>query len=105
MLTGKKYTHSTSILEKKDERITNYPNIAEVKEATLINSANAQAVLERLYSYYRSNEIVTTRVVINEQEVGQKIEIDTDFSGVKTGTIRRMNYTFTDEITAEVEIG
>ena len=105
LLKGKKYTHSTIILEKRDERITNHTNMAEIKDATLINVSNAQDVLDRLYAYYRNNETVTTRVIINEQEVGQVVQIDTDFAGTKTGTIRRMNYTFTDEITAEVEIG
>lgn len=104
-LSGKKYTHSTTIMEKVDERITNNTNIAEVKEATLINSENAQEVLERLYRYYRNNETVSTRVRVNEQEVGQMVSIDTGFAGSRTGTIRKMDFTFTGEVTAEVEIG
>ena len=57
-----------------------------------------------LYAYGYSKDKKDS-LIINEQEVGQMVQIDTDFAGTKTGTIRRMNYTFTDEITAEVEIG
>ena len=104
-LSGKKYIHATAILEKSDDRITSFTNIAEVKEATLINSDNAQDTLNRIYNYYRNNETITARVIVNEQEVGQMVQIDTDFARTKAGTIRRMDYTFTGEVTAEVEIG
>ena len=104
-LSGKKYIHATAVLEKNDERITSFTNIAEVKEATLINADNAQDTLNRIYNYYRSNETVDAKVIVNEQEVGQMVQIDTDFAGIKTGTIRRMDYAFTGEVTAEVEIG
>ena len=105
VLNGKKYNHSAVAITKEDERITNRKNIAEAKDATLINSANAQAALERLYDYCRSNETISAKVVVEEQEVGQRGTIPTVFAGEKTGTIRKMDFIFTESLFAEVEMG
>lgn len=104
-LTGKKYSHNTFTVLKEDAMITSYKNIAEVKDATLVNESNVNDVAERLFDYYRNNEYVTTKAIIDEQEVGQKVTIDTGYDGEKTGTIRKMDFAFTREINAEVTIG
>lgn len=104
-LTGKKYNHTSVAITKEDERVTSQKNIAETKEATLINAQNAQEALERLYNYCLSNETVSAKVVIDEQEVGQRGTIPTVFAGEKTGTIRKMDFIFTESISAEVEMG
>lgn len=105
VLSGKKFSHATVALLKEDERITNYKNVAEVKDATLVNPSNGQAVLERVYQYYRNNETISAKVVAKDREVGQRGTINTVFAGQKTGTIRKMDFTFANSVIAEVEMG
>ena len=49
VLTGLKYNHSTVSILKENPNVTQNKNIAEVKDATLVTSQNAQAVLDRVY--------------------------------------------------------
>lgn len=105
VLTGKKYTHLTTIHEKTNPNISQNENLVEVKEATLVNPKNVNEVLDRVYDYYSSNESVSCRVLLNEEELGDIVSVDTDFDGTRIGAIKKMDFTFTRELTAEVEIG
>lgn len=104
-LTGLKYNHSTVSLLKENPKVTQNKNIAEVKDATLVTVQNAQAVLERLYAYYSSNESVEFRAVMNEQELGDRVCVDTGFKGVMEGNITKLDFKFSRrKITAEVTV-
>lgn len=105
ILTGVKYNHSTVAILKENEKITQNKNIVEVTGATLVTSANAQAVLDRVYDYYSTNESVSFSAVIGEQELGDVVEVDTDFKGVMTGNITKLDFRFSrKKITAEVTV-
>jgi hypothetical protein len=105
LLTGKKYNHSTETVLKENPKITQNKNIAEVKEATLVTASNAQDVLERVYDYYSSNESISFSAVINDQELGNVVNVDTGFKGYKTGNITKLDLKFSRrEITAEVTV-
>jgi adenine specific DNA methylase Mod len=105
LLTGKKYNHSTETVLKENPKITQNKNIAEVKEATLVTASNAQDVLERVYYYYSSNESISFSAVINDQELGNVVNVDTGFKGYKTGNITKLDLKFSRrEITAEVTV-
>lgn len=105
ILTGKKYNHSTESIVKENPKITRNKNVAEVKEATLVTSSNAQTVLDRIYGYYSSNESIKFTAIINDQELGNAVEVDTGFCGLKTGNITRLDLKFSRrEITAEVTV-
>lgn len=104
-LSGKKYSHSTVTMLKENPNITQNKNIAEIKEATLVTAGNAQNVLERLYDYYSNNESVSFRAVIGEQELGERVTVETGFRGSKTGVITKLDFRFSrKEITAEVTV-
>ena len=105
VLTGKKYTHMTTLYEKTNPNISQNENLVEVKDATLVNPQNVNEVLNRVYDYYSSNESVSCRVLLNEEELGDIVSVDTDFDGTRIGAIKKMDFTFTREMTAEVEIG
>lgn len=105
VLTGKKYTHMTTLYEKANPNISQNENLVEVKDATLVNPQNVNEVLNRVYDYYSSNESVSCRVLLNEEELGDIVSVDTDFDGTRIGAIKKMDFTFTREMTAEVEIG
>lgn len=105
ILTGARYHHSTMTMIKENPKITQNKNTAEIQEATLVTSTNAQKVLDRVYDYYSQNESISCRVVVDGQELGSIVNIDTGFNGMKTGCITKMDFHFSrKKITAEVEI-
>lgn len=105
VLTGKKYHHYTFMISRENPNIFFNKNIKEVKEATLINKDNAQQALDRVYEYYQRAENVTCEVILEDKVIGQVIGIDTDYDGVKVGTIERINYSgIAQAIRAEVTI-
>lgn len=105
VLTGLKYSHSMISLLKENLKITQNKNIAEVKEATLVTAANAQEVLGRVYGYYSNNESVSFRAAINDQELGNRVNVTTGFRGIMTGTITKLDFKFSRrKITAEVTV-
>lgn len=104
ILTGKKYNHFTSTVIKENPNIIFNKNIKEVPEATLVHKGNATAVLDRVYEYYQHAENVVGNVLLGDKVIGQVVDIDTDYDGVKTGTIESVSYSFAGSIKAEVTI-
>lgn len=105
LLTGLKYDHSAVSMLKENPKITQNKNIAEVKEATLVTASNAQAVLDRVYGYYSSNESINFRAAINDQELGNRVNVATGFKGTMTGNITKLDFKFSRRrITAEVTV-
>lgn len=103
-LTGKKYDHRENVILKENPNISRNKNIYEVKDATLVTASNAQEVLDRVYEYYQNNESVSCRVLMDEEQLGDVVEVDTDFDGKRVGTITKVEPTFTRTMTAEVTI-
>jgi hypothetical protein len=103
-LTGKKYSHFTSTVIKENPNIIYNKNIKEVQDATLVYKGNATAVLDRVYEYYQHAENVICDVLLGDKVIGQVVDIDTDYDGVKTGTIESVSYSFAGSIKAEVTI-
>lgn len=105
LLTGLKYDHSAVSMLKENPKITQNRNIAEVKEATLVTASNAQTVLDRVYGYYSSNESINFRAAINDQELGNRVNVATGFKGTMTGNITKLDFKFSRRrITAEVTV-
>ena len=90
---------------KENPKITQNKNIAEVKEATLVTAGNAQAVLDRVYGYYSNNESISFRSTINDQELGNRVNVFTGFRGTMTGNITKLDFKFSRrKVTAEVTV-
>lgn len=104
VLTGAKYNHYTSTVLKENPNIIYNKNIKEVTDATLIYSGNAQEALERVYEYYQRAENVVGDVLLGDKLIGQVVDIDSGYDGVKTGTIESVSYSFAGSIKAEVTI-
>jgi hypothetical protein len=104
VLSGKKYSHYTSTIIKENPNIVFNKNIKEVQDATLVYSGNASTVLDRVYEYYQHAENVICDVLLGDKMIGQVVDVDTDYDGVKTGTIESVTYNFAGSIKAEVTI-
>jgi len=104
VLSGKKYIHNTFNINKDNDRVTHNRNIAEVKKATLVTKENMQEVLERIYNDCIKNESISCRLVVDNHELGDLVEIDT-FKGKRQGIITKLDFKFSrNEITAEAVI-
>ena len=104
LLSGKKYIHNTFSISRDNERITHNKNIAEIKEATLVTKENMQEVLNRCYDDCMKNESISCRLVANNHEIGDLVELDT-FKGKRQGIITKLDFKFSrNEITAEAVI-
>ena len=104
-LTGKKYNHLTNQIVKENPDIIYNKSIKEVTDATLINSGNAAAALERIYNYYQRAESVVGDVLLKEKKLGQVVSIRTGYDGERVGTIESVDYSFSSkEIKARVVI-
>lgn len=105
ILKGKKYDHRTVTVQKENPNISRNKNVVSVEAATLVTSRNASKVLGRVYDYYTNNRSTTFRAIMAERELGQVVTVDTDFDGVRQGTIEKSSLKFTrNEITAEVTV-
>lgn len=104
VLSGKKYVHNTFSISKDNERITHNKNVAEIKEATLVTKENMQEVLNRCYDDCMKNESISCRLVVDNHELGDLVELDT-FKGKRQGIITKLDFKFSrNEITAEAVI-
>ena len=104
ILSGKKYIHNMFSISKDNERVTHNKNIAEIKEATLVTKENMQEVLGRCYDDCMKNESISCRLVANNHELGDLVELDT-FKGKRQGIITKLDFKFSrNEITAEAVI-
>lgn len=104
VLSGKKYIHNTFNINKDNDRVTHNRNIAEIKKATLVTKENMQEVLERIYNDCVKNESISCRLVVDNHELGDLVELDT-FKGKRQGIITKLDFKFSrNEITAEAVI-
>lgn len=105
ILTGKRYNHLTNQIVKENPDIVFNKNIKEVTGATLIHSGNAAQALERIYAYYQRAESVVGDVLLGDKVIGQVVEADTAYDGMREGTLESIDYSFSkNSIRASVKI-
>ena len=106
VLNGKRYSVSTIVSSKMNPSLgaLDLQNIVELKNVTIINSSNIVEVRDKIYNYYTNNKRVNTKIVVGENKLGDKVNVDTLYEGTKTGTIERMSTTFTSSLASEVII-
>lgn len=105
VLTGKKYDHAIMTMLKEDPKVSQNKQIAEIDGATLVTASNAESVLERVYEKYRNNEKISFTGVITDQELGDRVQVDTGFKGKMEGVITKLDFRFSrKKITAEVTV-
>ena len=103
---GKTYYHTTSVTTKTNPEVTTQtkPNIVEVKEATLVNSENIEAVAQHVYDYYMRRQTQSVKIVMDSEAPGDYVKTPTMWSTNITGTIKSMNIRLSGIAAAECEI-
>jgi hypothetical protein len=84
---------TTRLIEKHNTEIAANvaKNIVEITDATLVTKDNAEQVLDRIYNYFLKNKIMKSEFVSENEQLGDNIRIQNEFSGEKTGTIITTN--------------
>lgn len=96
-LSAKAYLHSTRAYTKRNPEATakEQGNIIAINKATLINSANAQEAVDRLYSAVQRRQTVNQDVIVSGQKAGQLASSITPWDTITTGFISFMDSTIT----------
>ena len=106
VLSGKRYNVSTIISSKTNPSLgaLDLQNIVELRNVTIINSSNIVEVRDRIYNYYLNNKQINVKLIVGENKLGDKVNIDTMYEGTKTGIIEKMVTTYTNSLASEVVI-
>lgn len=100
---GGESTHVTSI-SNPNVTASDKANVVEVREATLVNPANAFAVAQHLYQYYAKRDRQTVRIVMDGERPGDHVAIATPWGTVVDGYIVSMRITLSGIAAADCEI-
>ena len=106
---GYKYDHSTRVISKVNEDIPfgTQSNLIKVPNATLVTSGNSAELLNAVYAYYIIHKTMTCQLVADGLRVGQRVKIQTEWSGKKTGILQSLNLDLKNKLIGEavVKIG
>ena len=97
-LTGKKYTHSTSVYKKENPYATaaEKGNVVSVENATLIHTGNVIQAIDRLFEYHTLKNVLTQEVIVTNQKTGQKTKSSNPFGTNTIGYITSMDSELTN---------
>lgn len=103
---GTTYYHTTSVTTIDNPKTTasDKQNVIEVKEATLVNPQNVNAVARHVYDYYAKREKQNVRIVVSGERPGDRAAIPTPWGSVVNGFISRMDITLSGFAAADCEI-
>ena len=105
-INGTKYKDTKTVYTKVNPNATSLDqtNIVEITDATFINNANANDILEQLYQYYLRRANVSAQVVWRDDV--WLADYITQISGWNTGLlayIEKMNYSLSNTILVKCE--
>lgn len=103
ILSGYGYNHNTEIVEMDNEYVYRNKKVVESKDATLVTSANASAVLNSMFDYYTNNESLKADAILNDVQLSDIVQLNS-FEGTKTAVINALSMKFYGEIKAGVEM-
>lgn len=100
------YYHTATVTTKKNPEITNQtkPNVIEVKDATLVNSENVNAVAQHVYDYYMRRQTHSVRIVMDKEAPGDYVQTTTPWGSTITGTIASMDIRLSGIAAADCKI-
>lgn len=106
VLTGKNYidTQRVTRLANPDAGAGVRANVLEIKEATLVSSANVADVAGRVLDYHRQRYRQKMKLLVPTVEPGQVVVADTQYSKHLRGVIERMSLDLTRGFVVEAEM-
>lgn len=106
VLTGKRYNVSTRIFEKSNPNVgaLDVKNIVEVTECKIISSSIGEEVAQRILNYYLQTKKVNAKIIIGENDLGDRVTINADFEGMITGNIESIEISANNKLAGSVVI-
>lgn len=103
---GKTYYHTTAVTTKTNPNVTSStkPNVVEVKDATLVNSANVADVTQHVFDYYMRRQTHGVKIIMDKEMPGDYVTTTTPWEDQITGTITTMTIKLSGIAAAECEI-
>lgn len=102
-LTGKKYTHTTSVYAI-DTGVNAAPNVIQVDNNFVINPGNVANVAKRIKGYYSIAKEVNYTMRVNGERPGDQVSFTDPWGDVQTGFIKSMNINVSKKLNAEATI-
>lgn len=102
-LTGKKYTHSKSIVAVGDTTSA-ARNIKRVEDNCLVSTANSWNVAQRVFSYYQSAKTVKAKMLLNSEKPGQNLAMTDAFGEAVNAYLSKMEVLVTTVKGASCEL-
>ncbi len=105
-LTGKKYNVSTRVVEKSNPNVgaLDVKNVIELNECTLISSSNVEEIATRVLNYYLKTKKVNAKIILGDNDLGDKVTINTDYEGELTGTIEKLEISGNNKLAGSVVV-
>lgn len=102
----KTYYHTTAVTTKTNPNVTasTKPNVVEVKDATLVNSSNVEAVAQHVFDYYMRRQTHGVKIIMDKEMPGDYVTTTTPWEDQITGTITTMTIKLSGIAAAECEI-
>lgn len=91
---AKKFTDNsrTKIVRNQNAVIGTAENIITVENATLVTASNVDDVCMRVFEHQMKNKTLETDIVIKGEQTGDKVTLQTEWSGEQTGIIEQLDY-------------
>lgn len=92
VLTGKKYDKTQTVITKRNPLVLagDKENVVELKDFTLVNRTNADALAEAAYNYYSARREISEKILAGDLKVGDKVTQEYDYMDDVTGRIVSM---------------
>lgn len=95
-------TQTVYSVTNPDVTANDVENVKEVKEATLVSTANGQAVAQRVYDYYTRQNTHQSKIVYSGQKLGDCLTQPTPWGTTETGNVIQLNIILSNLIAADV---
>jgi len=105
-LNGETYYHTTEVTTITNPNVTasDKQNVVEVKNATLVNSGNVDAIAQHIYNYYAKRQKQRVRIVMTGEKPGDHVAVSTPWGTAVDGFITSMHIVLSGIAAAECEV-
>ena len=103
VLTGKKYTHETTIV-RKGLLGAGTENVVAVSDDCLIVLQNSENVAKRVLAYYSSRKCVSAGILLQGEQAGREIAFIDPFGDESRGYIASMEITASTNLKGQAQI-
>lgn len=93
VLTGKKYSHTKRVVSANAENAGEEEKIVSVTDATLVNVANSENVLQRVLSYYSAARMVQNDIVLKDEAAGDQVSFTNPYGDPEQAYISSLDIT------------